>query len=67
MATTQDITTDQAKATIQESDKQRIDLYRAAYHMDWLDASAYDVALNTDLLSLELARDMVVACAREVP
>jgi cytidylate kinase len=56
-----------ARATIKQSDRQRIEFFKRAYHMDWLDASAYDVALNTDRLSVELARDMIVACAREVP
>jgi cytidylate kinase len=56
-----------ARRVIQESDRQRHDFFRRAYHMEWLEASHYDVVLNTDRLSLELARDMIVACAREVP
>jgi len=67
LAAVQGSSPEQAKQTVQQSDRQRFDFFRRAYHMDWLDASAYDVVLNTDRLTLELARDMIVACAREVP
>jgi cytidylate kinase len=58
---------ERVRQTILESDSQRSDFFRRAYHGDWLDARSYDVALNTDRLSVDLARDMIVACAREVP
>jgi cytidylate kinase len=58
---------DQVKETVRQSDRQRADFFRRAYQLDWLGAGSYDVCLNTDRLSTELARDMIVACAREVP
>ena len=67
MAAAQGLPQEQVRQTVQQSDRQRRDFFKHAYHFDWLDASAYDVALNTDRISLELARDMIVACAREVP
>lgn len=67
MVAAQGVTADQARQLIEQSDRQRLDFFKRVYHMDWLDARTYDVALNTDRLSVELARDMIVACAREVP
>jgi cytidylate kinase len=67
LAAAQGSTPDQAREVIRQSDGQRFDFFKRAYHLDWLDASGYDVALNTDRLSVDLARDMIVACAREVP
>jgi cytidylate kinase len=67
VAATQGQGQERAKETVRNSDRQRLEFFKRAYHIDWLDASNYDVALNTDRLSLELARDMIVACAREVP
>jgi cytidylate kinase len=67
LAATQGEGANRARETIRNSDRQRTDFFKRAYRMDWLDASNYDVALNTDRLSVELARDMIVACAREVP
>jgi CMP/dCMP kinase len=67
IAAAQGVSTDQALSTVRNSDRQRADFFKRAYHLDWLDASRYDVALSTDRLSVELARDMIVAMAREVP
>lgn len=67
VAGNQGISVEQARRTIEGSDQQRADFFKRAYHIDWLDASRYDVALRTDRLSTELARDMIVAVAREVP
>jgi hypothetical protein len=63
----QGISPEQARTTIEGADRQRSDFFRRNYHIDWLDASRYDVALNTDRISTDLARDMIVAMAREVP
>lgn len=67
IATNQGIEAERARPIIEEWDRQRREFYRRAYHLEWLDAAAYDVVLNTDRLSLDLARDMIVACAREIP
>jgi cytidylate kinase len=67
MASTQGLPEKQVRQTIEQSDRQRQDLFKRAYHMDWLDASVYDVSLNTERVSMDLARDMIVACAREIP
>lgn len=67
VAAAQGVSLEQAERTVRESDRQRTDFFKRVYHMDWLDASQYDVALRTDRISTDLARDMIVACAREVP
>jgi cytidylate kinase len=67
ISSVQGSTPEEAGLTIERSDRQRAEMFKHVYHMDWLDASAYDVALSTDRISVELARDMIVACAREVP
>ena len=63
----QGVDTARAEQTVDEVDRQRLDFFRRAYHIDWLDASNYDVVLNTDRISVDLARDMIVAVAREIP
>ena len=50
-----------------DSDKQRADFFKRVYHVDWLSMSNYDLALNSDHVSPELADDMVAAAARELP
>lgn len=55
-----------ARKTLEDSDKQRTDFFKRVYHIDWLGMNNYDLALNTDLVSVELAVDMVAAAAREV-
>jgi cytidylate kinase len=67
LSATQGTNPDLARQTVTQSDRQRSDFFKRTYHGDWLDARTYDVALNTDRLTVELARDMIVACAREVP
>ena len=52
---------------IEDSDKQRADYFKRVYHVDWLSMNNYDLALNSDHVSAELAADMVAAAARELP
>jgi len=67
VAENQRITHEDAQRLIKDVDQQRQEFFKRVYHVNWLDAANYDVVLNTDRLSLELARDMIVAVAREVP
>ncbi len=52
---------------MKQSDKDRTELLRRVYHFDWLDAATYDLAINTDHLSLKYATDMILAAARDWP
>jgi cytidylate kinase len=56
-----------ARRTIEDSDRQRRDYFKRVYHIEWLSMSNYDLALNTDRVSAELAADMATAAARELP
>jgi cytidylate kinase len=64
LAVEQRIAVNEALATIKQSDKERTELFRRAYHIDWLDASTYDVCVNTDRITPEVAVESVVAAAR---
>lgn len=67
VAANQGVSSEQAKTTIEQSDKQRAEFFRRTYHMDWLEASRYDIVINTDFISPDLAADMIAAAAREMP
>jgi len=56
-----------ARKMIENSDRQRSDYFQRVYHVDWLSMRNYDLALNTDRVSAELAVDMAAAAARELP
>lgn len=55
------------RKTLQDSDRQRAEYLRRVYRIDWLSCQHYDLAINTDHISQELAIDMIVATAREMP
>lgn len=56
-----------ARKMVSDFDKQRVDFFKRVYHLDWLNMSSYDLAINTDHVSAALAADMVTAAARELP
>ena len=58
---------ERASQMVEDSDRQRGDYFKRAYHIEWLSMQNYDLALNTDHVSAELAADMVTAAARELP
>jgi cytidylate kinase len=59
-------TVEDARKVIEESDRQRADYFKRVYHMDWLSMANYDLALNVDQVSTELAADMVATTARQM-
>jgi cytidylate kinase len=58
---------DQVRRMIADSDRQRGEYLKRVYHLDWLTGTNYDIAINTDRVNHELAVDMIVTAAREVP
>jgi CMP/dCMP kinase len=66
-AVEQDVDLETARTMVKQSDKDRRDLLKSLYHFDWLDAAMYDMTLNTDHISPELAADTIVAAARGMP
>jgi cytidylate kinase len=67
LAQVQDREPEAARKTIENSDLQRADYFQRVYHVDWLSMRNYDLAVNTDHVSAELAVDMAAAAARELP
>jgi cytidylate kinase len=55
------------RQNVADSDRQRGEYLKRVYHLDWLSAVNYDLAINTDIVSPELAVDMIAATAREMP
>jgi cytidylate kinase len=66
LAIEQDTDARQALADVRQSDKNRSDLLKRVYRLNWLDAGNYDLAINTDRLSIDLAIDLIVATAKEL-
>jgi cytidylate kinase len=58
---------DEVRKMLADSDRQRGEYLKRVYHVDWLASSNYDLAINTDRVNHELAVDMIVTSAREVP
>ena len=66
LAREQSLSEDEARKRVRDSDKERADLLKRVYHFAWLDATVYDLSLNTDLLSEEFAVDTIVAAATQM-
>jgi cytidylate kinase len=56
----------QALLNVRTSDKDRSDLLKKVYKFDWLDSSKYDLTINTDTISTEVAIDTIIAAAKNV-
>ena len=67
MALEQGIDTVKATSMVKQSDKDRRELLKRLYNFDWLDAANYDLAFNTDRISVEFAADTIVAAADALP
>jgi cytidylate kinase len=63
----QGIRLDEAQKALTQSDKDRRNLMRTVYHVDWADASNYDITLSTDHFSEDWAVETIVSAAREMP
>jgi cytidylate kinase len=55
-----------ARKTIENSDTQRAGYFQRVYHVDWLSMRNYDLAVNSDHVSDDLAVDIVTAAAKEL-
>jgi cytidylate kinase len=56
----------EAAHRVRNSDEQRSAYMRRFYNVDWLDASLYDLVINTDQITCETAVRLVVEAARAV-
>ena len=66
-AVEQNISQDEARKMLTQSDKDRRNLLRTVYHFDWSDASMYDLTVNTDRFSEDWCVDAIVSAAKQVP
>lgn len=60
LAETQKISFEEAKKTIEKMDEGRIKWTRFLYNVDWRDPSLYDLVLNLDAITMEMACEMIV-------
>jgi cytidylate kinase len=67
LAAEQTITLEDAVAAIKQSDKDRHELLKRLYHFDWLDASVYDLTINTDHVSLDFAVEAILSASEDLP
>lgn len=67
LAIEQDTDPQIALANIKQSDKDRADLLKKVYGFNWLDASKYDLTINTDRISVDAAVDAIIAAAKNIP
>jgi cytidylate kinase len=58
---------DEVRKMLADSDRQRSEYLKRVYHIDWLACANYDIAVGTDRINHDLAVDMIVTAAREVP
>jgi cytidylate kinase len=55
-----------AEALVKQSDKDRSELLKRVYKFDWVSAEMYDLTINTDRLSIELATEMVLQAVEDM-
>jgi cytidylate kinase len=67
LAKEQDLALDEAAKRIKDSDRDRGELLRRAYHFDWLDAAMYDLCINTDTFSDDFATEKIVEASQTIP
>lgn len=60
---TENLSHSEATRRVQESDKERKAFVKEAYGADWEDPHLYDLVINTEELSAEIAVDLIVSVA----
>lgn len=66
VAMQQGLTAGQAEASILEADKGRAAFIESFYKVRWNDATAFDLVINTDKISAEMAVPWIVQAAQEL-
>lgn len=64
LARDEGIPTQQARAAIEESDRERVRFFQSAYQVSWYDLRLYDVVADTSLLGVHGAADIIADLAR---
>lgn len=65
LARTEGIPLAQARREIEVSDRERARFYQSAYHVNWYDLRLYDLALDTAVLGVHRAADVITEVARQ--
>jgi cytidylate kinase len=60
------VTSVEAQVTVDRSDRDRANFFRRIHHVDWLNAQLYDLCVNSDVVPLSVATDLVVATANQI-
>ena len=64
LSRTQRMPLQRAKHEIEANDRDRVRFYRTAYQLDWYDLRLYDAVVDTELLGLEGAVEVIVDLAQ---
>lgn len=64
-ARAQGISIEKARQDLEESDRERVKFYQTSYHVNWYDSRLYDVVVDTSLLGVHRAADMIAQLAQE--
>jgi cytidylate kinase len=54
----------EAAYRVRQADEQRAGYLRRFYNVDWLDSSLYDLVVNTDQLTTDVAVNLIAAASR---
>lgn len=57
---------DDAAREVKKSDQQRLAYMQQYYHADWRDPRLYDIVVNTEHLTPEVAADLIIGAARRL-
>jgi cytidylate kinase/L-amino acid N-acyltransferase YncA len=58
------ISMEKAQKEIEESDRERVRFYQSAYHVNWYDLRLYDLVVDTQLLGIRGATEMIAEMAK---
>jgi cytidylate kinase/L-amino acid N-acyltransferase YncA len=65
LARTEGIPLAQARREIEVSDRERVRFYQSAYHVNWYDLRLYDLVLDTSVIGVHRAADVIAEVARQ--
>ncbi len=67
IAVIHDISTENALAQIQTSDNHRRKFLKQFYHVDWDDPGLYDLVINTDRFTIDVAAKLIISALSDLP
>lgn len=64
LARAEGISLQKARKEIEESDRERVKFFQTAYHVNWYDLRLYDVVIDTQVLGIRGASQMIAEMAK---